>query len=96
MDYGKQKLMEIDISLKGDCKVDYNTLQEVTKVIAQKFNHEALLLSWYDRQNKQCSPSDVCRLSPKADMLELERYGISHGGHVKIDINDGDYVFIYN
>jgi hypothetical protein len=96
MEYPKQRLMEIDISLTGDYKIDYNTVQEVTRVIAQKFNYDAFLLSWYDRGKRECWPPDVCRLSPKADLLEIELYGISHGGHVKIDVNDGDYVFIYN
>lgn len=91
-------LKEIDISVSGDINLDYDVIHDFSKTIAKKFNADTSLITWCDKRTKRCGPAEVCKplTSEHVDIVELERYGLSHGGSLKIDVNRGDYVFIYN
>jgi len=90
------EIRDIDVAIHGDFKLSYDFAHDFTKIIATRLNPESSLLTWYDRTRNTCGPAEVCKTSPKADLVELERYGLSHGGRVKVKVNDGDYVFIYS
>ena len=89
-------IRDIDVGIRGDFKIDYDIAHDFSKVIAKRFNPESSLLAWHDKRKNACGPGEVCKTSSVVDLVELERYGISHGGKLKISVDDGNYMFIYN
>ena len=50
------------------------------------------------KNEDKCSPGDTCSASCTGKKGEdgWEKYAKNHGGSLKIDINNGDFVFIYS
>jgi hypothetical protein len=91
-------LKEIGVTITGDVEVNYDIVHDFSKALAKSLNPDTSLITWCDKKTNNCGPAEVCKTidSDHVDAVELERYGLSHGGAVKIDVNNGDYVFIYN
>jgi len=90
---------KISLSIFGSFVADFDTLRAVSRIIARKRNPDTQLIGWYDRNLNRCSPrgvdtcDDICM--PEGREPGWEKYAKTHGGDLKIDINNGDYVFIY-
>ena len=91
-------LKELNITINGGINVDYDIVHDLSKTLAQRLNPDTSLITWCDKKTNNCGPAEVCKTvdSEHVDKIELERYGLSHGGTLKIDVNNGDFVFIYN
>lgn len=91
-------IKKISLQILGSFVSDLDTLIDVTRIIAKQRNPHTSLLSWYDRKSDRCSPSDTCSNSCSAieDEPGWEKYARNHGGAIKIDVNNGDFVFIYS
>lgn len=73
--------------------LDFTRAQRLAKEQARSFYHDAMLLSWYDRENGRYSPHDVeCCSDGKPSWVE---YANSREGNLTIDINDEEYIFIF-
>lgn len=90
------EIREIDVAITGDFTLNYDIAHDLSKLIASRINPEGSLIAWHDKRKNTCGPGEVCKTTPVVDVVELERYGKSHGGNVKITMDDGHYMFIYS
>lgn len=91
-------IKKISLSIAGGFVSDFDTLRDVTKIIAKQRNPNTSLLSWYDKKKDKCSPTNTYSGSctVKKGEPEWEKYARNHGGSLKIEVNNGDYIFIYS
>ena len=86
-------MLEINIRISGET-VNQEQAQRIGQLIAEKENPDTMVLSRFDRRANACSP--CCLKSMIGDRPGWEIYGENHGGRLKININDGEYVFIFS
>lgn len=74
---------------------DYQEAMRLADARAETVLEEYMLLSWYDRDRDFESPqhSSECHLDSATP--GYVDYGINHGATLKIDIEDGRFVFFY-
>jgi hypothetical protein len=86
-------VQEIKIKISGEDP----TLEEATakaRQIAAEENQETDLISWFNRRTNKHSPSCVhCEIGCRPGW---EVYGENHGGRLRIEVNNGEYVFIFS
>jgi hypothetical protein len=73
-------------------ELDFESAQALAKTAAQHLAPGAMLLAWYDRPRGRESP-EVPECTQKPGWLA---YAESHGGDIRVDINHGEYVFMFN
>jgi len=82
---------EIKIEVTGH-KLDQEAAQQMALILARRDNPETMVIARCNRPLNSCSP---CALKGNlGDRPGWEVYGESHGGRLKITVNNGDYVFI--
>ncbi len=75
-------------------ELDFDIAQGIARLLAEKDNEFALLISWSDSKSGKHSPAAVhCEINGRPGW---ELYGENHEGRVKIILNDREYVFIYS
>jgi hypothetical protein len=74
---------------------DYQEAMALADVEAQKNLGEFMLLSWYDRDRDFESPQHSSECHLDSAILGYVDYGINHGATLKIDIENGRFVFFY-
>jgi len=85
-------MKEIEIDLKG-VDISQETAQEMSRLLAREGNQECTVIARRNRQQNSCSP---CALGGDLNGRPgWEVYGETHGGRLKVSINQGDYVFIW-
>ncbi len=72
--------------------LDLATAQDLSRAKAREINKDAMLLSWYCRKTGDYSPKFECGYTKKPPWVIFAE---ARGGNLTIDINDGEYVFIY-
>ncbi len=81
------------IKLKiDDPDLDLAKAREMAKVKSRELNKDAMLLSWYCRKTGDYSPKFECGYTNKPPWVIFAE---ARGGNLTIDINDGEYFFIY-
>jgi hypothetical protein len=75
-----------------DPDLDLATAQDLARAKAREINKDAMLLSWYCRKTGEFAPKSECGLKDKPSWII---FADSRGGNLTIDIDDGEYVFIY-
>ncbi|MFO7606778.1 MAG: AF1514 family protein [Desulfurivibrionaceae bacterium] len=86
-------MKKISVMITG-CAVSREEAQEIGRVLAAKDNPDTDVVARYNRLTNSCSP---CCLKEKfGDRPGWEVYGENHGGRLKININAGDYIFIFS
>lgn len=84
-------MKNIQITLGSD-NADFESARKEARIIAEKDNSEAEILSWHNRDANTQSP---CCLKCDFDGTPAwEIFGKNHGGRLKIVVNKGQYVFI--
>lgn len=71
--------------------LDFETAQALARIAAGSAAPEPMPLAWFDRARGRESPQ-VPECQRKPGWLA---YAESHGGDIRVDINDGEYVFIF-
>lgn len=71
---------------------DFEKARAQARLVAEKVNPEAEIISWHNRDAQTQSP--CCLGCEFDDAPAWEVYGRNHGGRLKIVVNDGQYVFI--
>ena len=84
---GKHIALNID---KPD--LDFEEARDLAKQKARETCDDAMLLSWYQGQTGESYPNLECGPGDKQSLIV---YAESRGGDMTIDVNDGQYVFIY-
>lgn len=71
---------------------DLGCVKEHAREHARKYDSDPMLLSWFDRDKGAYSPYGECCAE---GMPSWVSYALSRGGNFAIDVNDGDYYFIF-
>ena len=83
----------VDCTVQG-YELDFDQAREVGRIIAEKENDFATLVSWSDREKGKHSPCCLkCEI--KGDPA-WEVYGRNHEGRLRISFDDDRFVFIYS
>ncbi|MGD9057037.1 MAG: AF1514 family protein [Desulfobacterales bacterium] len=81
------------IALKIDNPdLDFTEAKDLAKQKAKEICEDPMLLSWYQGQTGESYPNLACGPGDKPAWIV---YAASRGGNLTIDINAGQYVFIY-
>ena len=75
--------------------VDYQAARTIENAEAKKRLGEAMLLSWYDRDRDFESPQHASECHQDSATPGYVDYGIHHGATLKVDIEQGRFVFFY-
>ncbi len=62
---------------------------------AKRLNDDYMLMSWYDRDRNFESPGSAGECHQGCDMPGYVDYGLNHGATLKVDVEDGRFVFFY-
>ena len=74
---------------------DYLVAMQLANAEAEKRLGEAMLLSWYDRDRDFESPQHASECHQDSATPGYVDYGIHHGASLKVDIEQGRFVFFY-
>jgi hypothetical protein len=74
---------------------DYHVAMQLANAEAEKRLGEAMLLSWYDRDRDFESPQHASECHQDSATPGYVDYGIHHGATLKVDIEQGRFVFFY-
>jgi hypothetical protein len=69
----------------------FEEAKETAMRVAKRYDSDPMLLSWYDSKTGQESPSVSC----EGDEPGWVNYAKSHGGCFTVNINHGQYMFIF-
>lgn len=83
-------MREIALSVRG-AELDFEAAQRLANLMASRTGKEPMLLAWFDRKRGLESPR-AAECTKKPGWLA---YAESHGGDMKVDINQGEYIFVY-
>ena len=74
---------------------DYRAAMAIANAIADDKLGEHMLLSWYDRDRDFESPQHASECHANSAVPGYVDYGLYHGARLKVDIEDGRFVFFY-
>jgi hypothetical protein len=81
------------VSLRiDDPNLDFVGAKDAAKKTAKELCPDPMLLSWYQGKTGEGYPNYECG---SRDEPAWMLYAASRGGDLTIDINDGEYIFIY-
>ncbi|MFC1512926.1 AF1514 family protein [Thermodesulfobacteriota bacterium] len=84
------------VSLSSAAEVaDYNAAVTMAKAVAEKRFDEYMLISWYDRDRDFESPPNTSERGEEFPKDGYIHYGLSHGAKLKVDIEQGRFVFFF-
>ncbi len=75
--------------------VDYQQAMQLANAEAEARLGDAMLLSWYDRDRDFESPQHASECHQDSATPGYVDYGIHHGATLKVDIEQGRFVFFY-
>lgn len=74
---------------------DYRAAMTLANAEAEKQLEQFMLLSWYDRDRDFESPQHASECHLDSATPGYVDYGIHHGATLKVDIEQGRFVFFY-
>ncbi len=74
---------------------DYREAMALADAEAKERLGEFMLLSWYDRDRDFESPQHASECHSNSAIPGYVDYGLYHGAKLKVDIEDGRFVFFY-
>jgi len=74
---------------------DYRIAMQLANAEAKERLGEAMLISWYDRDRDFESPQHASECHQDSATPGYVDYGIHHGASLKVDIEQGRFVFFY-
>jgi hypothetical protein len=86
-------MMRIHLAIEG-IEPDFESCREFAKTLAKRDNPETTLISWSNSLRNSRSP--CCLGCQIGDEPGWEVYGRTHGGRLRISVNNDDYVFIFS
>lgn len=85
-----------EVSLRPETSPDdYQQAMAIAKTEAEKRLGEYMLMSWYDRDRDYESPPNTTECAGDCEKEGYIHYGLNHGATLKIDIEDGRFVFFF-
>lgn len=74
---------------------DYMDAMKLANSIADEKLEQHMLLSWYDKDRDFESPQHASECHANSPLPGYVDYGVYHGATLKIDIEQGRFVFFY-
>lgn len=74
---------------------DYREAMALAKAEAAKRYEEYMLISWYDRDRDFESPPNTTECPEGCEKNGYILYGLNHGARLKVDVEDGRFVFFF-
>ncbi|MCW8929853.1 MAG: AF1514 family protein [Gammaproteobacteria bacterium] len=74
---------------------DYQQAMQQANQVAEKKLEDHMLLSWYDRDRDFESPQHASECHADSAIPGYVDYGIYHGACLKVDFEQGRFVFFY-
>ena len=74
---------------------DYQQAVILAKAEAEQRMGEFMLMSWYDRDRDFESPPNTTECAKGCEKNGYINYGLNHGATLKVDIEDGRFVFFF-
>ncbi len=74
---------------------DYQQAMKLANAVADERLGDHMLLSWYDRDRDFESPQHASECHVNSAVPGYVDYGLYHGATLKVDIEDGRFVFFY-
>lgn len=74
---------------------DYLHAMKLANMIADEKLTDHMLLSWYDRDRDFESPQHASECHQGGAVPGYVDYGLNHGAKLKVDIENGRFVFFY-
>jgi len=74
---------------------DYLQAMDLAKAEAARHLEDFMLMSWYDRDRDFESPQHATECDEEGAVPGYVEYGISHGATLKIDFENGRFVFFF-
>ena len=74
---------------------DYQEAVVMAKAEAERRFGEYMLMSWYDRDRDFESPPNTTEKPGDGPKDGYIHYGLNHGATLKVDIEDGRFVFFF-
>jgi len=84
-------LETIAITVKSD-KLNFRTVRDKAEESVSELLAEPMLIAWFDGKKGEEHPC-VPECQHKPGWLA---YAMGHGGQVRVDVNKGDYSFIFS
>ena len=84
------------VALHPDKNVsNYQEAMALAKDVAANRFEEYMLMSWYDKDRDFESPPNTTECSGDCKKDGYIHYGLNHGAKLKVDIEDGRFVFFF-
>jgi hypothetical protein len=84
------------VSLKPDpSPSDYIEAMKIANAVANEELEDHMLLSWYDKDRDFESPQHASECHANSPLPGYVDYGVYHGATLKVDIEEGRFVFFY-
>jgi hypothetical protein len=74
---------------------DFSNAKRVADHVANVFLGDCVCMSWYDKAEDRESPAHVSECHNDCDIPGYIDYAVNRGAQVKVDVNDGAFVFCY-
>ena len=89
--YLHENTKEIDVSVQG-VALDYAVAHILASALAEKAAGETMLVAWFDGKNQTGYPEvQECT----GDKPGWRAYAESHGGNLEVNINGGEFIFVF-
>lgn len=84
------------VTLHPEKKADnYQEAMALAKDVAANRFEDYMLMSWYDRDRDFESPPNTTECAGDCRKDGYIHYGLNHGAKLKVDIEDGRFVFFF-
>jgi hypothetical protein len=91
-DYSNVEVVEL---VSNDTINDYLSAMKKADELAAEKLQDYMLLSWYDRDRDFESPQHASECHLDSAVPGYVDYGLYHGARLKVDIDQGRFVFFY-
>ena len=75
-----------------DSDLDFEKASDVSRIRAREINRDAMMLAWYNRRSGEGFPDYDCGAGDKPPW---QVFADARGGNLTIDVNDGEFIFVY-
>ncbi len=76
-----------------EAELDFDRAREAAEKRVHTYDTDPMLLAWYDRRKEKASPGVSCE--EEGGDPGWVHYAKQHGGGLTVNINHGEYIFIF-
>lgn len=84
------EIVTLPLTITGE-ELDFATAKRAARALIADEVHDPVLIAWYDGKKNELHPK-VPECQDKPCWLA---YAEEHGGQLRIDVNEGEYSFIF-